>query len=574
MRQGLKQRCITRDLKWGTPVPVPGYENKVFYVWFDAPIGYISITANYTTEWEKWWKNPEDVEMVQFMGKDNVPFHTVIFPSTLLGTGDKWTMMRNISVTEYLNYEGGKFSKSRGVGVFGNDAKDTGIPVEVWRYYLLVNRPEVSDTDFNWTDLALKNNGELLANVGNLINRTLAFVNSKLDGLLPVPSPTPTPAVSALLDKVGTEVHALVEQYMASMEAIKLKDGLKTAMAVSRAANGFFQEGAPWVLIKTDREQAGTLIAGCVGLLGIVAALMQPFMPSFTRKVMTQLGMPVEEVIKMDAAFMQRVRAPHTFFPGGTKLGAVEPIFRTITDDEVEALRLRFAGSQADRQAAESSSASKKPGDKKSAAAAPGGDKKSAAPAPTAGGDKKAAGGDKKAPAPAAKKKDEELPMDVSRVDIRVGVIKSVKRHPDADSLYVEEIDLGEDVPRTVVSGLVKYIPEAEMQNRRVVCVCNLKPAKMRGILSQAMVLAATSADGNTVELVEPPQGAVPGERVTFEGYEGTPDDELNPKKKVFETVSPDFSTNDKRVAQYKAVPFMTSKGPCTVKSVVGASIK
>ncbi|KAF5843267.1 methionyl-tRNA synthetase [Dunaliella salina] len=131
MRDGLKPRCITRDLKWGTPVPRPGYEDKVFYVWFDAPIGYVSITAGYTEEWEKWWKNPKEVELTQFMGKDNVPFHTVIFPATQLGTGDPWTMMSNISVTEYLNYEGGKFSKSRGTGVFGTDAEKTGIPIEV-----------------------------------------------------------------------------------------------------------------------------------------------------------------------------------------------------------------------------------------------------------------------------------------------------------------------------------------------------------------------------------------------------------------------------------------------------------
>ena len=126
IRDGLKQRCITRDLKWGVPVPMPGYENKVFYVWFDAPIGYISITANYTSEWEKWWKNPDEVELVQFMGKDNVPFHTVIFPAVLIGTGENWTMMKKISVTEYLNYETGKFSKSRGTGPYGNGRSHIG----------------------------------------------------------------------------------------------------------------------------------------------------------------------------------------------------------------------------------------------------------------------------------------------------------------------------------------------------------------------------------------------------------------------------------------------------------------
>merc|ERR1719397_675931 len=185
IREGLKPRCITRDLKWGTPVPKKGFENKVFYVWFDAPIGYISITANYTKDWEQWWKNPDQVELVQFMGKDNIPFHCIIFPCTLMGTGQKWTLLHSISTTEYLNYEAGKFSKSKGIGVFGSDAQLSGIPSEVWRYYLLVNRPEVSDTMFLWEDFAAKNNKELLANLGNFINRALKFCSMKFEGIVP-----------------------------------------------------------------------------------------------------------------------------------------------------------------------------------------------------------------------------------------------------------------------------------------------------------------------------------------------------------------------------------------------------
>lgn len=139
---GLKPKCITRNLKWGVPVPVEGFEKKVFYVWFDAPIGYISITANYLQEQYKlWWQNPENVKLYQFMGKDNIPFHTVIFPSSLIGSKQGWTLLHHISTTEYLNYEDGKFSKSEGTGVFGDNAQVTGIPPEVWRYYLLINRP-------------------------------------------------------------------------------------------------------------------------------------------------------------------------------------------------------------------------------------------------------------------------------------------------------------------------------------------------------------------------------------------------------------------------------------------------
>ena len=189
LKQGLRDRAITRDLKWGVPVPLDVFEkqedkdvykDKVFYVWFDACIGYISITANYTTEWEKWWRDPENVKLYNFMGKDNVPFHSVIFPGCLIGTREPWTKVNAISATEYLNYENGKFSKSRGVGVFGNSAKDTGIPADVWRYYLLKSRPETGDTQFEWKYFIEQNNSELLNKLGNFVNRVIKLVNSKI----------------------------------------------------------------------------------------------------------------------------------------------------------------------------------------------------------------------------------------------------------------------------------------------------------------------------------------------------------------------------------------------------------
>ena len=175
LKTGLQPRCITRDIKWGTPVLLDGYQDKVFYVWFDAPIGYISITADYTDQWEQWWKDPDNVEYWQFMAKDNVPFHSVVFPGTLLGTRQKWTLVNRLMSTEYLNYEDAKFSKSRGVGVFGNDARDSGIPSDIWRFYLIYVRPENQDSVFKWDDLMVKNNSELLANLGNFVNRATKF---------------------------------------------------------------------------------------------------------------------------------------------------------------------------------------------------------------------------------------------------------------------------------------------------------------------------------------------------------------------------------------------------------------
>ena len=182
---GLKARCITRDLKWGVSVPKPGFEEKCFYVWFDAPIGYISITASFMDDWKDWWTNDKGVELFQFMGKDNVPFHTILFPGFLLATKKDWTFLKHISTTEYLNYEDEKFSKRNSIGVFGGDVMKLPISIECWRYYLLSIRPETSDTQFKWTDFATKVNNDLLSNFGNLCNRILKFIYKNNEKKIP-----------------------------------------------------------------------------------------------------------------------------------------------------------------------------------------------------------------------------------------------------------------------------------------------------------------------------------------------------------------------------------------------------
>ncbi|XP_040368578.1 probable methionine--tRNA ligase isoform X2 [Rosa chinensis] len=362
LREGLKQRCITRDLKWGVPVPHDNFRDKVFYVWFDAPIGYVSITKCYTPDWEKWWKNPEDVELYQFMGKDNVPFHTVMFPSTLLGTGENWTLMKTISVTEYLNYEAGKFSKSKGIGVFGNDAKDTNIPVEVWRYYLLTNRPEVSDTLFTWADLQAKLNSELLNNLGNFINRVLSFVakpsGQGYDSIIP----DGQDAISdPLTEKIAEKVGKYVEQYVEAMEKVKLKQGLKLAMSISSEGNAYLQESRFWKLYKEDQPRCSIVMRTAVGLVHLLACLLEPFMPSFSVKVFKQLNLPPETHISLcdDKGDTDRARRPWEIVPRGHKIGKPEPLFKELNNDEVDSLRKKFAGSQADRKEREEAEAVK-----------------------------------------------------------------------------------------------------------------------------------------------------------------------------------------------------------------------
>ena len=249
LRDGLKPRCITRDLKWGTPVPLEGFTDKVFYVWYDAPIGYPSITAHHNKHWEKWWKNPKDVVLYQFMGKDNVPFHAIIFPSCELGTGDNWTVVNHISAVEYLNYEESKFSKSRGVGVFGDNAKDTGIPSDIWRFYLLYIRPESQDTAFSWTDLMNKNNSELLNNLGNFVNRALVFLTNNFEAT--VPQMNFEDSEKTLLAQINKELVV----YSNLMDRAKLRDGIKSILNISRIGNQYIQSSKPWELIKKGAEE-------------------------------------------------------------------------------------------------------------------------------------------------------------------------------------------------------------------------------------------------------------------------------------------------------------------------------
>ncbi|KAF3677233.1 putative methionine--tRNA ligase, partial [Capsicum annuum] len=496
LREGLKSRCITRDLKWGVPVPHEKYKDKVFYVWFDAPIGYVSITSCYTTEWEKWWKNPDNVELYQFMGKDNVPFHTVIFPSTLLGTGERWTLMKTISVTEYLNYEAGKFSKSKGIGVFGNDVKDTNIPVEVWRYYLLTNRPEVSDTLFTWADLQAKLNSELLSNLGNFINRVLSFIaKDQASGYGSIIPDAEGAESHSLTKALGERVGSCVQQYIEAMEKVKLKQGLKVAMSISSEGNGYLQESQFWKLYKEDRPSCSIVMRTACGLVYLLACLLEPFMPSFSREVLKQLNLPPEMLSLSDeGGDIENSKRPWNILPAGHRIGTPAPLFKELKDEEVEFYRAKFAGSQADRadRALKAETEAKNVAEKLNKVKISDGNKKK---------ERATKSSETKSKAPPSV----EAEISISRLDIRVGLITKAQKHPDADSLYVEEIDVGESQPRTVVSGLVKYIPLEEMQNRKVCVLCNLKPASMRGIKSQAMVLAASNSDHTKVELVEPP---------------------------------------------------------------------
>jgi methionyl-tRNA synthetase len=454
IRDGLRERAITRDLKWGIPVPKAGYQNKVFYVWFDAPIGYISITGNWAADkgldWrsvvDDWWKNPEQVLLFQFIGKDNIPFHTVIFPSSLLGTGEKWTMLHHMSSTEYLNYESGKFSKSEGRGVFGADVMQSGIPSDVWRFYIYYNRPEKADTLFTWKDFAEKVNAELIGNLGNFVNRTLSFVTRYYNGKASAPGGNP--AFWARVREIEAEITELLEW-------AELRDAYHRVFELSAFANKYFQDNEPWKKRVSAPAEAEGVIGDLTALLADIAVLIQPFTPAAAEKVAGFLGFTLEK------------GRPHSLDWNG--LGKCRPVtapvtsevlFSRLEDDVISALREKYAGSQRDRQ-----------------------EKAGAAAGEAVAAERRFA----------------------ASVDLRVAKIVKVERHPKADKLYIETLDIaGEE--RVIVSGLVPFYTEEELLHRHIVVVYNLKAAKLRGVESRGMLLAASVKNedgGETVEVLD-----------------------------------------------------------------------
>ena len=313
--KGLEPRAITRDLSWG--IAVPDVPNKVFYSWFDAPIAYIGITKHCLPDsWESWWKNDDKVELVQFMGKDNTQFHTILFPSFLLGTKQPYTFLNKLSVNEYLTYEGGKFSKSRNVGVFGNDAMESGLHPDAFRYYIMAVRPEGEDADFSWEDFANRLNKEFIGNFANLVNRTISFTNKFTDGEIAVDA-QPIDGVTELFDKVK-----------ADYQLMNLKDALKGCMQLAKRGNQYFQENEPWKLIKEDPEKTKVVLANLVSFVKDLTIALTPITPKLCDDVFVQLN--VKNQMWSDIG---------TSLPIGHKLNTEKPLLEKFSADKVAELK-------------------------------------------------------------------------------------------------------------------------------------------------------------------------------------------------------------------------------------------
>ena len=346
---GLRDRGITRDLNWGVPVckiiddkPVAwaGMEGKVFYVWFDAPIAYIAATAE-AGDWQRWWRTDmgaEDVNYVQFMGKDNVPFHTLSFPACLMGSGEDWKQVDYIKAFNYLNFNGGQFSTSKGRGVFMDDARDTGIPSDCWRWWLMSNVPEGNDSEFTWESFQQTVNKDLSDVLGNFVSRTTKFCNSKWGAVVPE-------CGNALEDGEITvigQIAMLVETYGSHMKDMEFRKAIRRLREIWAIGNEYLQINEPWVLYKTDPDKASAVIHIALNLIVLYATLSEPFIPDTAKKIHQAMGTEPRR-LTMDIMDSIDIRDVVTL-SAGHKFTIPENLFEKITDDQIAELSARFSG--------------------------------------------------------------------------------------------------------------------------------------------------------------------------------------------------------------------------------------
>ena len=352
--EGLQDRGITRDLDWGIPVRKgdadwPGMEGKVFYVWFDAPIEYIACAqewvdagkgpapepgADRDSVWERWWRTDRgagDVRYTQFMGKDNVPFHTLSFPVTIMGSGEPWKLVDYIKSFNYLNYDGGQFSTSRGRGVFMDQALSI-LPADYWRWWLLSHAPETSDSEFTWENFQAGVNKDLADVLGNLVSRVTKFCAAKFGAAVPA-----EPAFGPREEQLVADLNAGLARYVAAMDAIQVRRGAEELRALWALGNEYLQSAAPWTVIKTDEAAARRITAVALNLIRFYAILSRPFIPDAAERMMAALG-------SEDWTWPEDARAALTALPGGHGFSVPEILFRKIADDEVADWKARFAG--------------------------------------------------------------------------------------------------------------------------------------------------------------------------------------------------------------------------------------
>ncbi len=487
---GLQPRAVTRDLDWGVPVPVEGAEGKVLYVWFDAPIGYISNTRELLPQsWEKWWKS-QDTRLVHFIGKDNIVFHCIVFPAMLKAYGDGYILPDNVPANEFLNLEGDKISTSRGWAVWAHEyLQDFPGKEDVMRYTLTANAPQTADNDFSWKDFQARNNSELVAIFGNFVNRAVVLTHKYFGGKVPACGP-----LSDVDKEVMAEIPALKESMEKNLEAFRFREALRDAMGIARAGNKYISDTEPWKVAKTDLDRTATILNICIQICADLAIAFEPFTPFAAERLRRMLGVTLFAGSDHRVGERQTVNtykagegcALHTvsgevpaaapgelrldweilgrpqIIPAGHAIGEPELLFAKIEDDAINAQLAKLDEARARIEVARKAEEAKK----------------------------------------VAPQKEECTFEDFEKMDIRTATVLEAERVPKTDKLLKLTIDTGID-RRVIVSGIAEFYSPEDMLGKQICILANLKPRVIRGIESHGMILMAKQGDG-TMRYVTP----------------------------------------------------------------------
>ena len=474
---GLQPRAVSRDLNWGVPVPVEGSEGKVLYVWFDAPIGYISNTQELLPEsWEKWWKS-EDTKLVHFIGKDNIVFHCIVFPSMLKADGS-YILPENVPANEFLNLEGDKISTSRGWAVWLHEYLEQFPGQEdVLRYVLTANAPETKDNDFSWKDFQSRNNSELVAILGNFVNRAVVLTHKYFEGK--VPADLKPESIDA---ETLAQIQPLKEEMQRYLDGYKFREALKEAMNIARLGNKYLTDTEPWKVAKTDMDRTASILNVSLQICAALAIAFEPFLPFSAEKLRGILNVGIsagtdhragEGEASVNCYTAGEGAALHTgvaydgislswddlgaasLLPAGHQLNPATLLFAKIEDEVVDAQIARLEAIRAEREAAAKAA--------EAAVVTP--------------------------------QKDECSFEDFEKMDIRTATVLEAERVPKTEKLLKLTIDTGID-QRVIVSGIAEQYSPEEMIGKQICILANLAPRKIRGIESKGMILMARQNDG------------------------------------------------------------------------------
>ena len=474
LSNGLNDRAITRDMKWGVEVPLKGFDNKRIYVWFDAVIGYLSASKEWSfkqgkdDKWKEWWYDKK-TKHYYFLAKDNIPFHSLIWPSILMGYDDELNLPYDIPANEYLRLKGEQFSKSRGIAVWVPDIIKN-FDVDAVRYYLSINMPENKDSNWLWDDFVAKNNDELLGTYGNFVHRVITFTHKNFEEI-------PKVDESDIDKEVIEKIKNTTEETKNELNKCNFKIGLRSAMNLAQFGNIYFDKKQPWALIKQDEKECKAVLHNCIKIVKALSILTAPYLPFSSETIWEMIG---EEGSVHESAWKDAMNDIKV----GYRLTRPKPLFKKLLLDDIMT---------------------------------------------------------------------EEDPF--SKADLRVAKVLEVKDHPQADKLYMINLDLGGLGKRVIVAGMKPYYSKEEITQKNIVIVTNLKPAKIRGVTSNGMLLAAEDDEG-VVSLLDPGD-AKPGSELTIEGIQKNPSDvlEFEDFKKIKLTVD-----DDKKII-YNGKFLMSEKG-------------